>query len=644
LKFVIEGRGLTSGGGKVGVLQTLPAMAHQGRHQYVALLPDMPEYKVLDSPNLRVVLTPRSSNLLVREWWLNAKVRKICKEEKADALLCLGNFAPHDPPVPTVIRLQNAYYVYQDSFACPGLTLRERLIMEYGRRHFLHLAGNVSVVVQTEVMRQRLLSRSPIPPSLIIVIRDRGASFLEFPCHRTGSRNDTSSPFTFLAVALCTPNKNLGVLVEAVRRLRTITQRQFRCLLTIDPKQHPAAGRLLTKIEREDIGDLLVNIGSLPPERLASAYASADAFILPTLIESFCRPYDEAMHYDLPILTSDRDFARERCQNAAIYFDPLDAASVARSMASVMEDADLRQRLVANGRRVLAQAPTWDEIAARFVEVLERTAQGKEGPRAARHGQIPPSADVRRLFNHEARGWGSKYVPNGKLHSRVEQFTAGVAALCPAAARILDLGCGTGEIAAAISQRGYRVTACDFAEEMIAVARSHHARTPVDWVCLEPDWKALPFPDASFDGIVASSVFEYLDDVPRVAAELARVLRPEGVLLATVPNPCNSVRKFEARLQSVPWVRKLSPALGRVQRIDSYAAYLRLSRNRFAAERWQSVLAAAHFAPLDERDFSEEAWRRQAHAPLVLLAVKKVATSVSGQFGRDETLCRSVAS
>ena len=627
----------------VGVLQTLPAMANQGRHQYVALLPDIPEYRSLDSPNLRVVLTRRSGNILVREWWLNNRVGEICRQEKADALLCLGNFAPHHPPVPTVIRLQNAYYVYQDARACRGLTLRERLIVRYGREHFRHLAGNVNVIVQTEVMRQHLLSQSPISPSRVMVIRSRGASFPEFPRRCAAPRNDTFSPFTFLAVALCTPNKNLGVLVEAVKRLRTMTQCRFRCLLTIDPTQHPTARELLARIKREDVGDLLVNIGSLAPEQLARAYATADAFILPTLLESFCRPYDEAMHFDLPILTSDRDFALERCQNAAIYFDPLDAGSVARSMASVMGDADLRQRLVANGQRIVAQAPTWDENAARLVEVLERTARENQGLRADGRGQIPPSADVRTLFNHKARGWRSKYVPHGKLHSRVEQFTARLAELCPAPARILDLGCGTGEIAAALSQMGYPVTACDFAEEMMAVARRNYARTPVDWVGLEPEWKALPFADASFDGIVVSSVFEYLDDVPRVAAELSRVLRPEGVLLLTVPNPCNSVRKLEGRLRSMRMVQQVSSALGRVQRIGSYAAYLRLSRNRFAAQGWQSVLSAAHFAPLDQRDFSPEAWRRQARAPLVLLAVKRVAVGDNGQFDAEETLCRPLA-
>jgi hypothetical protein len=53
-------------------------------------------------------------------------------------------------------------------------------------------------------------------------------------------------------------------------------------------------------------------------------------------------------------------------------------------MARVMEDRNLRQRLAEKGRRILAQALTWDEIAARFVEVLERTAQGQ----LPKHAQV----------------------------------------------------------------------------------------------------------------------------------------------------------------------------------------------------------------------------------------------------------------
>ena len=234
--------------------------------------------------------------------------------------------------------------------------------------------------------------------------------------------------------------------------------------------------------------------------------------------------------------------------------------------------------------------------------------------------------DVRTLFNHKARSWHSKYGPRGRLNSRVEQFTLRLSELCLPPGNILDLGCGTGEIAAAIGQMGYQVTACDIAEEMIDIARSNHPGTSVKWVCLKPDWEVLPFEDCSFDGIVASSVFEYLADVQSTAPELSRVLRPEGILLLTVPNPFNPVRKLEAWFQFMLSNHCLSSLLHRVQRIDLYVAYLRLSRNRFGGHRWQSVLSAAQFAALDERDFSEKAWLDQAKAPLVLLVMKRVAT------------------
>jgi ubiquinone/menaquinone biosynthesis C-methylase UbiE len=226
----------------------------------------------------------------------------------------------------------------------------------------------------------------------------------------------------------------------------------------------------------------------------------------------------------------------------------------------------------------------------------------------------------------------------------VDQFARRLSGLCPPPGNILDLGCGTGEIAAAIAQMGYQVTACDLAEEMIAIGRSHHVGSSVKWVCLEPDWQVLPFEDGSFDAVVASSVFEYLDDVPCVATELARVLRPEGVLLLTVPNPCNIVRKFEAWLQAMPLVQHLAPPLRRFQRAESYAAYLRLSRNRFEGPGWQSILSAVDFVPLDKKDFSREAWQEQAKAPLIFLAVKRVAPLGNGHLGAEGALVRLMAS
>jgi len=79
--------------------------------------------------------------------------------------------------------------------------------------------------------------------------------------------------------------------------------------------------------------------------------------------------------------------------------------------------------------------------------------------------------EVRTLFNHKAACWQSKYGQTGSLNSRLERFRVRLSELCPPPDRVLDFGCGTGEMATAIEGIGYRVAACDIAERMIEVAR-----------------------------------------------------------------------------------------------------------------------------------------------------------------------------
>lgn len=235
--------------------------------------------------------------------------------------------------------------------------------------------------------------------------------------------------------------------------------------------------------------------------------------------------------------------------------------------------------------------------------------------------------DVQALFNGKARLWRKKYGPGGKLNSRVEQFTARVRDLVPPPGKILDLGCGTGEIAAAISRMGYEITACDIAEGMLEIAESNRTAGPVKWVLLRPGWTTLPFKNGSFDVIVASSVFEYLVDAQGVARELSRVLRPEGILIFSVPNPSNRIRKVEELLRSGFLSRALPPLFGGTPGVKAYLTYLRLSRNRFGPAKWKSILNAAGFETVDRQDFSEQTWSEQSGAPLILLTVKKVTIS-----------------
>ncbi|OAH13795.1 class I SAM-dependent methyltransferase [Streptomyces jeddahensis] len=101
--------------------------------------------------------------------------------------------------------------------------------------------------------------------------------------------------------------------------------------------------------------------------------------------------------------------------------------------------------------------------------------------------------------------------------------------------RILDAGCGSGPLSAALRDRGAIVTGIDASAGMLTLAR----RRLGDDVALHlVDLSdRLPFDDGAFDDVVASLVLHYLEDWGPTLAELRRVLRPGGRLIASVDHP-----------------------------------------------------------------------------------------------------------
>jgi len=108
---------------------------------------------------------------------------------------------------------------------------------------------------------------------------------------------------------------------------------------------------------------------------------------------------------------------------------------------------------------------------------------------------------------------------------------------------VLDLGCGFGRHAFEAARRGASVVALDAGPEEVAqvrgtfaamiemgeIAQDHPA------TAVQGDALRLPFPDGTFDRVIASEVLEHIPDDSAAMRELARVLRPGGSMAVTVP-------------------------------------------------------------------------------------------------------------
>lgn len=100
---------------------------------------------------------------------------------------------------------------------------------------------------------------------------------------------------------------------------------------------------------------------------------------------------------------------------------------------------------------------------------------------------------------------------------------------------LLDVGCGPGYVSAAAAERGAFPTGLDFSREMIAIAQKMFPRIAFR----AGDAQNLPFPDASFDRVVANFALLHVADPERACSEAHRVLKPGGKFGFTVWAPAS---------------------------------------------------------------------------------------------------------
>lgn len=189
---------------------------------------------------------------------------------------------------------------------------------------------------------------------------------------------------------------------------------------------------------------------------------------------------------------------------------------------------------------------------------------------------------AREFFGAIARKYDREYAPSSD-QSRAKMARV-LSLVTKQESRVLDLGVGTGRELPALLDAGHEVIGVDIAEPMIEIAKKRSR--PIETVAADFWSPPLPFSDATFDAVIAlhGTLAHPPEDaasaMQHLAADLARLLRPRGVVVFEVPSP-SFIEALRHEKRSAARVLSGDRSLHEDQSLG-----IAIEARAFAADRW----------------------------------------------------------
>jgi glycosyltransferase involved in cell wall biosynthesis len=181
---------------------------------------------------------------------------------------------------------------------------------------------------------------------------------------------DPTAPLHVLCVAQWIPRKNIATLLRAWQQ-----RGHHHSLLELvgETDADPAYAAECRTLIAEQAGDVRVH-GACPDEELATAYARADLFVLPTRYEGYGMVFAEALAHGLPVIAGDAGPVPAILGDAGLVVPPDDVAALADALDRLLADSALRATMAVAARRQVNRLPGWNDTVEKFLAVLRRIA------------------------------------------------------------------------------------------------------------------------------------------------------------------------------------------------------------------------------------------------------------------------------
>jgi glycosyltransferase involved in cell wall biosynthesis len=302
---------------------------------------------------------------------LGYQLARRVRQDRPD-LLHVQYTAPLGCPVPVVVSVHDVSFLEHPEY----FTATRAWQLQQTVRRTVDRAAKI--LTGTEFSRKSILKvYGDLEEDKVVVVPNAAASQFR-PISRDAAvaavqqRFAVTHPF-ILCVGDIQPRKNQIGLIRAFARL-VQNWPQLKHNLVLAGKPTWFADRVHEAARESGVSDRIQFFGFVSDDDLLQLYNACDLFVFPSFYEGFGLPALEAMACGRAVTCSNTTSLPEVVDGAAILFDPYRVDEIARAMADILLDSDLRMRMERRGLQRAAHF-SWQKTAAQTLEVFHSVAE-----------------------------------------------------------------------------------------------------------------------------------------------------------------------------------------------------------------------------------------------------------------------------
>lgn len=374
MKIFINAATLRVGGGRSVALNFLNAVNNQNlEDEFIVVVPDDSLFRSLSSKNFKLHFVPKFYHLPYFRLLLDRWILNIVKKNKPDKIFNMGNTALPSKKYKQITLFHFPYAVYPENKVWNKMKPKEYIISSLMVYFFKKRLKYTDIfLVQTNTVKTRMLNlynlsndKIFLAPNAISLDNFKGDLVKNEQIEKL-----TSNPSSYKLVCLSVyyPHKNIEILLEVAKLIKK-RGLNIQIFTTLNPDENIKVKKLISEIEKFDLGSIFVNLGRVKMENIGYLYSRTDALILPTLLESFTGTYIESMYFRKKILTSDMDFAREICTAITWFFDAENPNDILEKILDSMSLKDNKEEQKAYEHALSMK--NWNEVTEEILKIIK---------------------------------------------------------------------------------------------------------------------------------------------------------------------------------------------------------------------------------------------------------------------------------